>query len=286
MQDLKQIRSFSDGQWLYLEGASPECTSCSSIQVSMPSEACQKEPMAGLCQRLFEHYSIKPYAISAIGPLWKSSGGRWSRSRAKLNSAIPDGTSDWYISVYSDQWIDDWIYEKNLFRFSIEQRRGSINIQITTPMDVGINVIDVLDILVIPNHREKVAAFSVDLPFELSPEGYLGGGVVLVFPRSFGEHTRAVVNEITNARDWQSKHAYWRDGIRDIYPFMLLSKNQRKLPLSNGQSLEALIQSDPRLGSLATCEGTVSWSPTYFARDILRKDYRPSWLGSRDTSVV
>jgi hypothetical protein len=144
MHSSERLSSLSNGAWLYVTGASPKCTPCSSIQISMPSEAFSKAAMVDLCNALFERHSITPYAISAIGLQWKSTGGRWSRSRSKLNDAIPDGFTHWFIAVYSDQWIDDWIYEKNLFRFNIEQQNGNININLSTPLNVDIRANDMI----------------------------------------------------------------------------------------------------------------------------------------------
>jgi hypothetical protein len=280
MQSLDHITSLSNGAWLYVSGASPKCTPCSSFQISMPSEAFSKAPMVDLCNALFERHSITPYAISAIGAQWKTSGGRWSRSRSKLNDAIPNGLTHWFIAVYSDQWIDDWIYEKNLFRFSIEQQNGNINIQLSTTSNVDIITIEIIELFVIPEFKNKIAAFHVDLPFELSPTGYLEGGMILMFDRSFGKHSKPDRDEITNARDWRWKNSYWHDGMRDIYPFMILSEFQRNLPLADGQCLEQLIRDDSRMGQLTTLDGITSWQPTNFARDLLRRHYRPTWLGS------
>jgi hypothetical protein len=246
----------------------------------MPSRVFPKTAMVDLCQNLFELHCITPHAISTIGPHWKSSEGRWSRSRSKLNEAIPDGATRWYIAVYSDQWIDDWIYEKNLFRLSIEQESDSININLSTPLNGGVSICHILNLFVVSKAKNQIAAFQVDLPFELSPTGYLRGSSVQVFDRSFGEHTKADKKEITDARDWRWKHAYWRDGLRDIYPFMILSQCQRNLSLVDGQCLERLIINDSRMGLLETSEGIVSWRPTTYARDLLRRFYRPSWLGS------
>jgi hypothetical protein len=247
MQSLDHITSLSNGAWLYVSGASPKCTPCSSFQISMPSEAFSKAPMVDLCNALFERHSITPYAISAIGAQWKTSGGRWSRSRSKLNDAIPNGLTHWFIAVYSDQWIDDWIYEKNLFRFSIEQQNGNINIQLSTTSNVDIITIEIIELFVIPEFKNKIAAFHVDLPFELSPTGYLEGGMILMFDRSFGKHSKP---------------------------------DQRNLPLADGQCLEQLIRDDSRMGQLTTLDGITSWQPTNFARDLLRRHYRPTWLGS------